>query len=63
MVAYAHTLQYWVEKTNLPTGGQPCQLAKSVQEFWEKMSCYLSLSDKEVFEDVTPLEVMPTSLV
>ena len=22
-IAYAHALQYWVEKSNLPTGGQP----------------------------------------
>ena len=27
------------------------------------MSCYLSFSDKEVFEGVTPLEGMPTSPV
>ena len=62
-VAYACTLQYWAEKTDLPTGGQPCQLAKSVKELWEKMSCYLSFLDKEVFEGVTPLEGMPASLV
>ena len=61
MVVYAHALQYWVEKSDLPSGGQPCQLAKSVREFLEKMSCYLSFLDKEVFEGVTPLEGMPTS--
>ena len=60
-VAYAHALQYWVEKTDLPTGGQPCQLAKSVKELWEKMSCYLSFLDKEVLEGVTPLEGKSTS--
>ena len=60
-VAYAHALQYWVEKTDLPTGGQPCQLAKSVKELQEKMSCYLSFSAKEVFEGVTPLEGMSIS--
>ena len=62
-VAYTHALQYWVEKTDLPTGGQPCWLAKSVKELQEKMSCYLSFLDKEVFEGVMPpLEGMPTSL-
>ena len=61
MVAYAHALQYWVERTNLPTGGQPHWLAKSEKELWEKMSCYLSFLDKEVFEGVTPPGGMPTS--
>ena len=58
---YARALQYWMEKTDLPTGGQPCQLAKSVKELWEKMGCYLSFSDKEVFKGVTPLEGMSAS--
>ena len=39
----------------------PCQLAKSVKELWEEMKCYLSFSDKEVFEGVTPPEGMPSS--
>ena len=43
-VAYTHALQYWVEKTDLPTGGQPCLLAESVKEFWEEIRCYLSFS-------------------
>ena len=55
-VAYAHALQYWAEKTDLPTGGKPWLLAESVKELWEEMRCYLSFSDKEVFEGVTPLE-------
>ena len=62
-IAYAHALQYCVEKSDLPTGGQPHQLAKSVKELWEKMSCYLSFLDKEVFKGITPLEGMPTTLV
>ena len=32
MVAYAQALQFWVEKANLPTQGQPCLLAGSVVE-------------------------------
>ena len=63
MVVYACALQYWAEKSDLPTEGQPHWLAKSVRELWEKMSCYLSFLDKEVFEGVTPLEGMPTSPV
>ena len=55
-IAYTHALQYWVDKSDPPTGRQPCQLAKSVKELWEKMKCYLSFSDREVFEGITPLE-------
>ena len=57
-MAYAHALQYWAEKTDLPTGGQPCLLAESVKELQEEMRCYLSFSDKEVFKGVTPPEEM-----
>ena len=63
MIAYAHALQYWVEKSDLPTGGQPHQLDESVKELWEEMKCYLSFSDREVFEGVTPLEGMSSSPV
>ena len=63
MIAYAHALQYWTEKSDLRTGGQPHQLAKSVKELQEEMKCYLSFSDREVFEGVTPLEGMPFSPV
>ena len=62
-IAYTLALQYWVEKSDLPTGGQPCQLAESVKELREEMRCYLSFMDKEVFEGVTPPEGMPTSPV
>ena len=55
-VAYAHALQYWAEKTDLPTGEKPHLLAASVKELQEEMRCYLSFSDKEVFEGVTSLE-------
>ena len=62
MIVYAHALQYWVEKSDLPTGGQPCWLAKSVKELWE-MKYYLSFLDREVLEGVTPPEGMPSSPV
>ena len=58
MIVYAHALQYWVEKSDLPTWGQPCQLAESVKELQEEMKCYLSFLDREVFEGVTPPEGM-----
>ena len=38
-VTYTHALQYWVEKTDLPTGGQPHLLAESVKELQEEMRC------------------------
>ena len=63
MIAYACALQYLVEKSDLPTGGQPHWLAESVKELWEEMRCYLSFLDKEIFEGVTPPEGMPTGLV
>ena len=62
MVAYAWALQYWVEKIDLPTRGKPCLLAESVKELWEEIWCYLSFSDKGVFEGMTPPEEMSASL-
>ena len=61
-IVYAHALQYWAEKSDLPTGGQPHWLAKSVKELQEEMKCYLSFSDREVFEGVAPPEEMPSGL-
>ena len=48
----------WAEKTDLPTGGKPRLLAESVKELQEEMRCYLSFSDEEVFEGMTPPEEM-----
>ena len=59
-VAYACALQYWAEKTDLPTEGKPCLLAESVKELWEEMRCYLTFADKEVCEGVTPPDEMST---
>ena len=61
-IAYTHALQYWVEKSSLPAGGQPHRLAESVKELREEMRCYLPSTDQEVFEGVTPLEGTPTGL-
>ena len=49
VVAYARALQYWAEQNNLPAGGEPHLLAKSVQELREEVKWYLSFTDKEVF--------------
>ena len=59
MVANAQVLQFWVEKTDLPTGGKPCLLAGSVVELQEEMKCYVSFSDGDVFKGVAPLEEFP----
>ena len=55
-IAYACAIQYWAEKSNLPTGGQPCQLAESAKELREEMRCYLSFMDHEVFKGIIPPE-------
>ena len=55
MVAYAQALQYWAEKADLPAGGRPHLLEKSVKELWEEMRCYLSFSDEEVLKGMVPL--------
>ena len=55
-VAYAHALQFWVEKVNLPTEGEPHLLAESMIELWGEMECYLSFSDEDMFKGVAPPE-------
>ena len=52
MVAYAQALQFWVEKANLPTQGQPRLLAGSILELREEMKCYVSFPDEAVFSGV-----------
>ena len=49
VMAYARDLQHWVEQNNLPAGGEPQLLAKSVLELREEVKWYLSFTDKEVF--------------
>ena len=56
MVAYAQALQFWAEKANLPTQGQPCLLVGSVVELWEEMKCYVSFSDEDIFSGMALLE-------
>ena len=49
MVAYTWALQFWVEKANLPSLGQPHLLAGSVLELREVMKCYVSFHDNAMF--------------
>ena len=49
VVAYARALQHWVEQNNLPAGGEPCLLVRSVLELREEVKWYLSFTDEEVF--------------
>ena len=55
-VVYAQALQFWVEKANLPTQGQPCLLAGSVLEPREEMKCNISFPDEAIFSVVALLE-------
>ena len=55
VVAYARALQYWVEQNDLPTGGEPHLLAKSVLELREEVKWYLTFTDEEVFQGVADL--------
>ena len=43
-----------MEKSDSDAGGQPRWVAESVKELREQMRCYLSFTDQEVFEGVTP---------
>ena len=56
MVTYAQALQFWAEKSNLPTQGQPCLLAGSVLELREEMKCYISFPDEAVFSSMALTE-------
>ena len=60
-MAYAQALQFWVEKANLPTQGQPCLLVGSVLELREEMKCYVSFPDEAVFSGMAlPKESLAT---
>ena len=52
VVAYVRALQHWVEEIDLPAGGRPHLLPKSVKELREEVKCYLSFPDEEVFQGV-----------
>ena len=61
MVVYAQALQFWVEKVNPPTQGQPNLLAGSILELREEMKCYVSFPDEAVFSGMAlPEESLTT---
>ena len=61
MVAYAQALQFWTEKANLPTQGQPHLLVGSIVELIEAMECYVSFPNDAVFSVVAlPEESLTT---
>ena len=49
MVAYAQALQFWTEKANLSTQGQPHLLVWSILELREVMKCYVSIPKNAIF--------------
>ena len=59
MVAYTKALQFWVEKANPPTQGQPHLLAGSVMELREEMKSYISFTDEDIFDGMALLEESP----
>ena len=60
-MAYAKALQFWVEKANLPTQGQPRLLAGSIVELREEMKHYVSFTDEDVFSGMALLEESPVT--
>ena len=48
-MAYAQALQFWAEKANPPSQGQPSLLAGSVLELKEEMKHYVAFHDKTIF--------------
>ena len=63
MVVYAQALQFWVEKANLPTQGQPCHLVGSILELREAMKYYISFPNEAIFGGMAlPEESLTTQL-
>ena len=60
-VAYAKALQFWAEKANLPTQGQPCLLVGSIVELREEMKFSISFTDEDIFSSVALLEEFPVT--
>ena len=58
-LAYAQALKYWAEKPNPAMLGQPCLLARSVQELRKVMEPYVAFSDDAILEGATPQERSP----
>ena len=48
-MAYAQAFQFWAEKANPPSQGQPHLLVGSVLELREEMKCYVSFLNETIF--------------
>ena len=55
-VVYVQALQFWAEKSNPPTPGQPHLLAGSILELREVMEPYISFPNDVILDGVAPLE-------
>ena len=51
---YMQALQYWAEKASLPMLGQPCFLARCVQELRQVMKPYVTFPDDVILEGAAP---------
>ena len=58
-LAYVQALQYWAEKANPPTLGQPHLLARCIQELRWEMKPYMTFTDDAVLEGVTSQQELP----
>ena len=64
MMAYAQALQFWAEKADPPTQGQPHLLTDGILELREAMECYVSFPNDAVFGSMAlPEESLTTQLV
>ena len=55
-IAHVQVLQYWVEKSNPPTPGQPGLLVGSILELREVIEPYISFPDDTILGGVAPPE-------
>ena len=60
-IAYARSLQYWVEKQSLPRNWNLCLLAESIIELQEAVKEYVTFNHQDVIRDLgTDEEPQPT---
>ena len=57
-LVYTKASQFWAEKAQLPTPGQPCQLAEGVWELREAMEPLTTFTDEELLSDNVPLHLV-----
>ena len=49
-IAYARSLQYWVEKQSLPRNWNLCLLAESIIELWEAVKEYVTFNHQDIVQ-------------